>query len=125
MGKWSGLCSRISLRFRKGCLIYTIAHRCKTVRTLKKMEKYIITNSEGNSLEVTELELENHKIRVAWDDAHRTFYFSVVDVVGVLTEQDEHRSAAKYWSVLKVRLQAEGSELPTNCSQLKMMAEDG
>ncbi len=89
------------------------------------MEKYIITNSEGNSLEVTELELENHKIRVAWDDAHRTFYFSVVDVVGVLTEQDEHRSAAKYWSVLKVRLQAEGSELPTNCSQLKMMAEDG
>lgn len=51
--------------------------------------------------------------------------FSVVDVVGVLTDQPDARHAAKYWSVLKVRLKEEGSELPTNCNQLKMRAVDG
>lgn len=49
----------------------------------------------------------------------------IVDVVGVLTEQPDIRRAAKYWSVLKTRLKAEGSELPTNCSQLRLKAADG
>ena len=68
---------------------------------------------------------ENQKIRTAWDAEKEEWYFSIVDVVAVLTEQKDSRSAAKYWSVLKVRLKNEGSELTTNCSQLKMKAADG
>lgn len=67
---------------------------------------------------------EDQKIRTAWDAEKEEWYFSIVDVVAVLTEQKDSRSAAKYWSVLKVRLKNEGSELTTNCSQLKMKAAD-
>ncbi|MFZ1518874.1 MAG: Bro-N domain-containing protein [Ignavibacteriaceae bacterium] len=65
---------------------------------------------------------EQKKIRSLWDDAQEKWYFSVVDVVGVLTESPNPR---KYWSVLKTRLKKEGSELATNCSQLKMLSSDG
>jgi nitrogen fixation-related uncharacterized protein len=68
---------------------------------------------------------EDQPIRTAWDAEAEEWYFSIVDVVGVLTDQPDTRHAAKYWSVLKVRLNAEGSELPTNCSQLKLKATDG
>ena len=64
-------------------------------------------------------------MRSVWDDLREEWWFSVVDVVGVLTEQPDVRHAAKYWSVLKTRLKKEGSELTTNCSQLKMRADDG
>lgn len=74
----------------------------------------------------TKLKLfENNKIRTAWDNETEEWYFSIVDVVSVLTEQPDARHAAKYWSVLKTRFKKEGSELPTNCSQLKMLAADG
>ena len=62
------------------------------------------------------------KIRAHWDNAQEKWYFSIVDVVGVLTESPNPR---KYWSVLKTRLKAEGSELATFCSQLKMLSADG
>ncbi len=68
---------------------------------------------------------EDQPIRTAWNEDEEEWYFSVVDVVGVLTEQPDIRRAAKYWSVLKTRLKAEGSELPTDCSQLKLKAADG
>ena len=68
---------------------------------------------------------EDQAIRTAWDEDAEEWYFSVVDVVGVLTEQPDARHAAKYWSVLKTRLKSEGCELTTNCSQLKMKAADG
>lgn len=68
---------------------------------------------------------ENQKIRTAWDEEKEEWYFSIVDVVAVLTEQPDTRHAAKYWSVLKTRLKKEGSELPTKCSQLKMRSADG
>ena len=68
---------------------------------------------------------ENQPIRTAWDEEKEEWYFSVVDVVAVLTDQPDSRHAAKYWSVLKTRLKNEGSELTTNCSQLKMKAADG
>ncbi len=68
---------------------------------------------------------EDKRIRTAWDEEKEEWYFSVVDVVAVLTDQPDTRHAAKYWSVLKTRLKKEGSELTTNCSQLKMTAEDG
>ena len=68
---------------------------------------------------------ENQPIRTAWDEEQEEWYFSVVDVVAVLTDQPDSRHAAKYWSVLKTRLKNEGSEQTTNCSQLKMKAADG
>ena len=68
---------------------------------------------------------ENQPIRTAWDEEQEEWYFSVVYVVAVLTDQPDSRHAAKYWSVLKTRLKNEGSELTTNCSQLKMKAADG
>ena len=68
---------------------------------------------------------ETKKIRTVWDDAAEKWYFSVVDVVGVLTEQPTIDRAKKYWSVLKVRLKKEGFEPTTSCSQLKLPAADG
>ena len=68
---------------------------------------------------------EDQPIRTAWDEEHEEWLFSVVDTVRILTDQPDTRRAAKYWSVLKTRLKKEGSELPTNCSQLKLKAEDG
>jgi hypothetical protein len=65
---------------------------------------------------------ESKKIRTHWDDDQEKWYFSIIDVLGVLTESENSR---KYWSVLKTRLKAEGSELATNCSQLKMQSSDG
>ena len=65
---------------------------------------------------------EQKKIRSHWDDEYEKWYFSIVDVIGVLTESNNPR---KYWSVLKTRLKKEGSELATNCSQLKMQSSDG
>lgn len=70
-------------------------------------------------------QFEERSIRSVWNEEREEWFFSVVDVVGVLTDQPDVRHAAKYWSVLKVRLKEEGSELPTNCSQLKMRAADG
>lgn len=65
---------------------------------------------------------EGNKIRSIWDNEKEEWYFSVVDIIGVLTESD---NARKYWSVLKTRLKKEGNELATICSQLKMEATDG
>ena len=65
---------------------------------------------------------EDRKIRSLWDGAKEKWYFSVVDVCGVLSESEDPRN---YWKVLKNRLKKEGSELVTNCNQLKMQAEDG
>lgn len=65
---------------------------------------------------------EGTEIRSIWDSEKEDYYFSVVDVIGALTESSSPR---KYWSVLKTRLKKEGSEVTTNCSQLKMLAPDG
>lgn len=65
---------------------------------------------------------ESKQVRTLWNETEEEWYFSVVDVVEVLTDSANPR---KYWSVLKTRLKSEGSELATNCSQLKMQASDG
>ena len=67
----------------------------------------------------------DQKIRVAWDAEREEWYFSVVDVVGVLTDSPDYNTGRKYWNKLKQRLKEEGSELVTNCHQLKMRAADG
>ena len=68
---------------------------------------------------------ENKKVRVAWDAEQEKYYFSVVDIVQVLTDSVDYQAARKYWKVLKGRLQKEGNELVTNCYQLKLPAADG
>ena len=69
---------------------------------------------------------ENQKIRTAWDTEKEEWYFSVTDVIAVLTEQPTARGASNYWAKLKQRLKEEGAdELLTNCQQLKMIASDG
>ena len=65
---------------------------------------------------------ENSSIRTAWNEQEEEWYFSVVDVVGVLTESENPNN---YWKVLKNRLKKEGSQLVTNCNQLKMQSSDG
>ena len=62
------------------------------------------------------------KIRSVWDDVAEEWYFSVVDVIAVLTESTDPRN---YWKVLKNRLKKEGNQTVTNCNQLKLRAEDG
>lgn len=68
---------------------------------------------------------EAKKVRTVWDDEQEKWYFSVVDVVGVLTDQQDTEHSRNYWKVLKHRLKKEGGELVTNCNQLKMLASDG
>ncbi|MBR3599026.1 MAG: hypothetical protein IKL53_04025, partial [Lachnospiraceae bacterium] len=69
---------------------------------------------------------EDQPIRAAWDEENEEWYFSVVDVVRVLTEQSTQRGASNYWAKLKERLIKEGAgELLTKCQQLKLKAEDG
>lgn len=68
---------------------------------------------------------EDQPIRTAWVEDEEEWYFSIVDVVGVLTEQTDYQKARKYWNKLKQRLSEEGSQLVTNCHRLKMTAQDG
>jgi DNA-damage-inducible protein D len=65
---------------------------------------------------------ESKKIRSQWNESEQKWYFSIVDVIEILTESPNPR---KYWSVLKTRLKKEGTQLATNCSQLKMQSSDG
>jgi prophage antirepressor len=77
---------------------------------------------EENKLSTISNLFEGKEIRSIWDVEKGDYYFSVVDVIGALTDSSNPR---KYWSVLKTRLKKEGSEVTTNCSQLKMLAPDG
>ncbi len=65
---------------------------------------------------------QDQRVRVNWNNEQEKWYFSIIDVIGVLTESDNPR---KYWSVLKTRLKKEKSEVATNCSRLKLLARDG
>jgi len=72
------------------------------------------------------IQLYDHQpIRTAWDEENEEWYFSIVDVVRVLTDQADTDGARNYWKVLKNRLKREGSQLVTNCNQLKMLSQDG
>lgn len=68
---------------------------------------------------------ENKKVRSQFDPANEMWYFSIVDIIGILTEQPTVERARNYWKVLKSRLLKEGNETVTNCNRLKLMAEDG
>ena len=68
---------------------------------------------------------EQYEIRRVYDEATETWWFSVVDIIQVLTQQPDYQTARKYWNKLKERLGKEGSQLVTDCHQLKMAAGDG
>ena len=68
---------------------------------------------------------EEKKVRAVYDDVEEKWYFSIVDVCGVLTESKDPLTARKYWNKLKQRLREEGNETVTNCHQLKLKAADG
>jgi hypothetical protein len=68
---------------------------------------------------------EQKQIRTHWDDEQEKWYFSVVDVVAILTNQDNFQTARKYWNKLRERLKKEGNETVTDCHRLKMLAADG
>lgn len=94
---------------------YASGNAVKTVRLVRN-EGYQMKEPENNAIQL----FEDQKIRVAWDVEQEKWYFSVVDVVGVLTDSPDYNTGRKYWNKLKQRLKEEGSELVTNCHQLKM-----
>lgn len=68
---------------------------------------------------------QDQKVRTHWDEKKEKWYFSIVDIVEILTEQKDYQGARNYWKVLKHRLLKEGNETVTNCNQLKMKSTDG
>ncbi|WP_276775585.1 BRO family protein [Porphyromonas endodontalis] len=68
---------------------------------------------------------ENKQVRSHWDAEQEKWYFSIVDVVSILTDQTDYQAARNYWKVLKHRLKKEGNETVTNCNRLKMLTADG
>ena len=69
---------------------------------------------------------ENRNVRTLWDEQEEEWYFSIVDVVAILTDQQDSKKASTYWSVLKGRLRKEGADEPlTKCKKLKMLSADG
>lgn len=77
--------------------------------------------NKKNSLAI----FEGQKVRRHWDEKKEKWYFSVVDIIQLLTGQSNYQTARKYWNKLKERLKKEGNESVTNCHQLKFMANDG
>ena len=77
---------------------------------------------ENNKIKI----FEDKKVRISWNEEEEDWYFSIVDVIGILTEQEDYDGSKNYWKVLKHRLKKEGNELVTNCNQLKMKSpKDG
>jgi hypothetical protein len=68
---------------------------------------------------------QDKKVRVQWNETEEEWYFSIVDIIRVLTDQRDFQQARNHWKVLKHRLKEEGNETVTNCNQLKMVASDG
>lgn len=78
-------------------------------------------NDSQNSLAI----FETYKIRRIYDEQKEAWYFSVIDIIVALTEQTDFKKAKSYWTTPKNRLKNEGSELVTNCDQLKLLSADG
>ena len=98
---------------------------CNDLHALCFWINFVENEETMSDLEKIQL-FENKKVRTAWDEEKQEWFFSIVDVCGILTESKDYNTARKYWSKLKERLLAEGNELVTNCLQLKMVSpKDG
>ena len=86
-----------------------------------KLDEYQIAMTQKQAIQL----FEQKKVRTVWDTEKEKWYFSVVDVCGVLTDSKDALTARKYWNKLKQRLKEEGNETVTNCHQLKLRAADG
>ncbi|MDP4010779.1 MAG: hypothetical protein Q8P72_00955 [Candidatus Roizmanbacteria bacterium] len=80
-----------------------------------------MTNNNLNSLAI----FETYKIRRHYDKKTETWYFSIIDIIAILIEQDNFKKAQSYWTTLKHRLKKEGNESVTKCDKLKMLSADG
>ena len=83
--------------------------------------KMINFANDMNKKQVIKL-FEEQKVRMEWDDEKEKWFFSIVDVCGILTDSKDYLTARKYWNKLKQRLKEEGNETVTNCHQLKMVS---
>jgi len=68
---------------------------------------------------------ERKQVRSVWDEGQEKWWFSILDVIGILTEQADYTKVRNYWKWLKNKLKTEGSQLVSNTNQLKLVAEDG
>ena len=68
---------------------------------------------------------KDRKVRAVWDEEHNHWWFSVLDIVGAINEQDDHEKNRNYWKYLKSKLKKEGSEVVSDTTQLKLTASDG
>jgi hypothetical protein len=82
-------------------------------------------NAQMNTMKIIPVIFEDREIRRAYDEQTETWFFSVVDIIQVLTQQPDFQAARNYWKVLKSRLAKEGSQVVTDCNRLKMVASDG
>ena len=90
------------------------------------MQRQICVELKLKVMTMQELKIfEEKQIRTIWDEVQEKWYFSIVDIVQILTESKDYLTARKYWNKLKQRLLAEGNETVTNCHQLKLRAADG
>jgi len=87
----------------------------------KQLKLYFSTMTKETAIKL----FNDLKIRTYWSEEQDKWYFSIVDVVGILTNQPHFQGARNYWKVLKSRLLKEGNETVTNCNRLKFIAEDG
>ena len=99
--------------------------RLRTETLREAIEAKSTPSNQKASTAVAPLEFEQKRVRRTVDPKTGEVLFSVVDIVSILTEQPDTRKAAFYWGTLKKRLKKEGSELLTNCQQLKLTAQDG
>lgn len=101
-------------------------HTQSTVQNTSILSTFAITaTSRSCTLKILPADFDGQSIRRVFDDKTETWWFSVVDVVQVLTQQADYQTARKYWNKLKERLGKEGSESVTNCHRLKLPAADG
>lgn len=105
-------------------VFFTVLFKLYCIITITIFKTTLLTymkNNPQNSLAI----FETYKIRRIYDEKTETWFFSVIDIIGVLIEQKNFQLSRNYWKVLKNRLSKEGSQLVTNCNQLKLLAEDG
>jgi len=84
-----------------------------------------VNAGKNNAMKIIPALFEQHEIRRAYDEPTETWFFSVVDIIQVLTQQADYQTARKYWNKLKERLGREGNQSVTNCHRLKLPAADG